>query len=563
MQEPKTRVISSLEALIESEIDQNPSLLSKDRRIAAALVEGAAERSAIYRTAESDVDGFVNELLGVAELTLRGIRQDTVGKEVAAEEASKGSKTDEEYAREADTRRAARARAREEELRREREREEEQKRQLAEEKRRRRREDEMREKERAEREERKRAEREARYEDDKERQRERHRAREREREYERERDGAERRERRVRDEESSRYERDGHERRRSRGEDTRMSSYVKEENSLDEVALQLLLREGQELAAKSRPKPEVERSDSLEPPRRSRAPKSIVPRDPVIERLARVEGIMASKGLSGDMKDNISRASSSNAENRSGRRSQSPSRTHNKGQSKEPSKMEASNDNGGARSSNARDHMENLQDSILHKDDDGSCLRDFSREHIGKEDNANNHDGSEKFQGARESSKRHADHRDNRTSSRRRSRSVSPRRARHARSRSARRRSYYERDVSPRRKRSRSRSPMDIDRYVPQSSRSKDTDRRDSGRRDYERHHREANDREQRPRPADIDRYMPSRRDASSVRDGEHSRDKLRDSGAGGDRNRERLREHSRDRERRHRNDSRTRNSRR
>lgn len=84
---------------MEREIERTPALLSKDRRIAAPLVEGAAERSDVYRTAQKHVREFMEALRGVAEEKMREIRRAKVGEARAAEEQEKGSKTEEEYAR--------------------------------------------------------------------------------------------------------------------------------------------------------------------------------------------------------------------------------------------------------------------------------------------------------------------------------------------------------------------------------------------------------------------------------------------------------------------------------
>ena len=251
-----------MEHLAEREIEKNSSLLSKERRIAAALIEGAAERSDIYRDAETDVDLLVNELINGAKITLRDIRRDIVGEEQALKEVERGRKTDADYAVEADERRQYRRLAREEETKIRLKRETEERERRAEETRRKKEEFELRERERKEREENRRAEKERQYELEKQKERERKRRYEEERERERQ----ERRDRRNCEEEAAKKKGrvrnvcdDGNIPRKG---NPHKAERVKD---LDEVALELLLREGQELAAKSRNRSETERPESLEP----------------------------------------------------------------------------------------------------------------------------------------------------------------------------------------------------------------------------------------------------------------------------------------------------------
>ena len=261
VKEAKAHLVASLEELAEREIEDNSSLLSKERRIAAALIEGAAERSDIYKVVESDVNGFVSELINGAEATLRDIRCKTVGKEQAQKEAEKGHKTDADYASEAYERRQARQLAREEEVRLRLKREAKEREQRAEEARRKKEESEIREQERLERDALKRAEREKLYNLEREKERERKRKHEEEREQERE----ERRERRYREEEMARKDRRTHSSYNDEELQTRdNASSQREEKDLDEVALELLLRESQELAAKSKIRSETERPEPSE-----------------------------------------------------------------------------------------------------------------------------------------------------------------------------------------------------------------------------------------------------------------------------------------------------------
>ncbi|KAK7612154.1 complex proteins associated with Set1p component shg1-domain-containing protein [Phyllosticta paracitricarpa] len=172
----KAKLLSSLEELGEFETTRNPTLLSKDRRIAAPLLEGAAERSEIYRAAETHIRVIIQSILDEqAESKMRDIRRTDIGDEAALDEARRGSKTDEDYLQEAEERRLQRQKLREEKLERQREREREEQERVEEERRRRQEEEEAREREREEREERRRKEREER-------------ELERQREYERERE---------------------------------------------------------------------------------------------------------------------------------------------------------------------------------------------------------------------------------------------------------------------------------------------------------------------------------------------------------------------------------------
>ncbi|KAE9985747.1 hypothetical protein BLS_005713 [Venturia inaequalis] len=297
----KTSMKDAIERLAESEVDRQPNLLSKERRQAVALIEGAVERSEIYRNAQTNVDQLVQQLLSQAEDTLRDFRRREVGIEAALEELKHGSKSDEEYEREFNKRRQERLAEAEEENERYKREEEEERLRKEEEKKRRKEEEEAlekeREKERAEREERRKRERDE---------------REKEREAEIEREREERRERRKREEE--RYHQESHdrerrtkerdrsrERRRARDDSRERSRrYSPEprreeevpftEQSLEEIALQELLAEGQKLAKKSSKPPTRARSPSIEPPpRKILPPKSLVPRDPVAARLAKLE----------------------------------------------------------------------------------------------------------------------------------------------------------------------------------------------------------------------------------------------------------------------------------
>ena len=89
----------ALVEIVESEIDREPSLLSRERGKAATLIEGAVDRSSIYRDVESNLDVLIAKYLDNVELGARIIRRKEIGDEQAEEEQKRGSRTDEEYAR--------------------------------------------------------------------------------------------------------------------------------------------------------------------------------------------------------------------------------------------------------------------------------------------------------------------------------------------------------------------------------------------------------------------------------------------------------------------------------
>ena len=140
--ESKDQLINNLTSLADCELDNNPSLLSKNRRQTAPLIEGKAERTDVYKSAEEAIDYFVGLDLAGVESKLREIRRKDVGDAIADEEQKRGEKSDEDYVRESMARRAVWAKEREqdeeeqrkrdEEDRREREAQEEVKRQEAE-----------------------------------------------------------------------------------------------------------------------------------------------------------------------------------------------------------------------------------------------------------------------------------------------------------------------------------------------------------------------------------------------------------------------------------------------
>ena len=195
-QEAKKEFTDNLLKLAESEIDREPSLLSRDRGKAATLIEGAVDRSDIYKSVENAINQLAASHVDSILSSIREIRRQEVGEEVAAKEEQAGNTTEEEIEEHMRMFRAERERLHQEALR-EQERKEQEEAKAREEELRKRREMERRreEEERArerEREERRRAERERLREEqralDEQRERERYDRRRRDDSWDRDRD---------------------------------------------------------------------------------------------------------------------------------------------------------------------------------------------------------------------------------------------------------------------------------------------------------------------------------------------------------------------------------------
>ncbi|KAL8868011.1 MAG: hypothetical protein Q9174_005276 [Haloplaca sp. 1 TL-2023] len=281
----KTKFNDRLIEFADAEIDRDPSFLSRERGKAVTLMQGALDRSDIYKSVEVSLDQFLSEHLENVLAAAREIRKAEIGEEAAKEEQRLGDIPDEEYEREATVRREARDRQRkQDEARRRREEEKEQLRleakQKEEELQRLRKLDE-RMKERQAREKRKEEERKRQAEENDERRKvyEKRRAEE-----------AELRRPSVRPREQSRSGRnkpDGaveastHASRQNvqeaeKSTDPQQTIDPETDKELEETALDLLLRESRELMAKSSTKAKIERSGSLEPPHRK--PHALKPR---------------------------------------------------------------------------------------------------------------------------------------------------------------------------------------------------------------------------------------------------------------------------------------------
>ncbi|KAF7570691.1 COMPASS-Shg1 multi-domain protein [Pyrenophora tritici-repentis] len=264
----KDELQAALKDLVERETDRNPSLLSKDPRMATTLIEGAGERSDIYGNIMNTVNTLLDRLIQEQGLPkMREYRIQEIGAEAAAEEEKRGSKTEEEWAQEAEARRERReARQREE-----REKEDEERR--------------RKDRERI----------------DKEREEERLRLKKEREEHEKSREA---RLKKIREEDAERERRIQEELDRDRGGRRRGGRGRSRTPELDDdLALQLLLQESEQMK-KSRQRPVLERSESLEPPmRKAQPPKSLVPRDPATTRLAKLESKSTSPAHGSPSKD--------------------------------------------------------------------------------------------------------------------------------------------------------------------------------------------------------------------------------------------------------------------
>ncbi|KAJ5166892.1 uncharacterized protein N7482_005673 [Penicillium canariense] len=270
----KTNFTNQLIALAESEIEREPAHLSRERGKAATLIEGAVDRSDVYKNVEDSIDQLASKHLQHIMDSVRAIRREEIGTEAALKEEAAGNKTDEDYAAHVKVKRDERDKVWREEIRRQKELEEEQKRIKDEEQRKKRELERQKEDE----------ERARRKEIDDKRRAERDRMREEQRvlDEQREREREERYERRRREDRDRHrdWDRDRFRDRspahrsdrglspRSRDPKGEKSIPSKDptpapappvdEKSLEEAALQMLLKEGEELAAKARQKPEFD-----------------------------------------------------------------------------------------------------------------------------------------------------------------------------------------------------------------------------------------------------------------------------------------------------------------
>ncbi|KAJ8122461.1 hypothetical protein ONZ43_g1355 [Nemania bipapillata] len=109
----EAQVTKSILEVAEQEVERNPGqLLTLERRKAAALIDGALDRSGVYQKAEAVLDQLID--VKAIEARMRELRQLEIGVEKAEEERVRGSKTDEEYAAESTAKLAAREQLRQE-----------------------------------------------------------------------------------------------------------------------------------------------------------------------------------------------------------------------------------------------------------------------------------------------------------------------------------------------------------------------------------------------------------------------------------------------------------------
>ena len=241
---------AALRTFTANEIERDPvKYLKPDRRMGAPLLEGAAARSEVYKKTEADIDTYINDYLATAERALRSIRRQDIGEDAAEEEVARGGKSDEAYAAEAEDRRKLRAKKHieQEKVRRKQETQERKKKEL--EGLKKKQEELMKETERLQREQKRRAERDAWKAAEKEKEKERI------KKYNEER-------------EKQKKEADDREKALKEARDRRdKERKEREQKRLEEEALDLLLKEGKEMAERAK-RPELERSESMEPPPR-------------------------------------------------------------------------------------------------------------------------------------------------------------------------------------------------------------------------------------------------------------------------------------------------------
>ncbi|KAK2759597.1 arginine rich protein [Colletotrichum kahawae] len=317
------QVTKAIIEVAEHEVQRNPhQLLTLDRGKAAALIDGALERSGVYQKAEQVITQLIDKK--AIEERMRQLRRADIGEDEATAEQQRGAKTDEEYLADTMGRRAERERVREE-LRQKELAIEEEKRKIAREERK------KVEKEREKAEEQRKAERDARRaarekaqaerdaeRDERRRQRDRERSRDRNRDRSRSRSRRRDRDRdrerdRERDAERERERQEERERRRKQREEetekAKKNLTQEDMKRLEEEALLDLLRESTHGAAKQ---PEMEIDEALAPPPRKLAPASAImpikkvssrdspkvseskkPSDPVVKKEARDGSVAA------------------------------------------------------------------------------------------------------------------------------------------------------------------------------------------------------------------------------------------------------------------------------
>ncbi|CCF42403.1 hypothetical protein CH063_02822 [Colletotrichum higginsianum] len=109
----EAQVTKAILEVAEQEVNRNPAqLLTLERGKAAALIDGALERSGVYQKAEQVITQLIDR--AAIEERMRQLRRNDIGEEEAAAEQQRGAKTDEDYQAETMAKRAERERVREE-----------------------------------------------------------------------------------------------------------------------------------------------------------------------------------------------------------------------------------------------------------------------------------------------------------------------------------------------------------------------------------------------------------------------------------------------------------------
>lgn len=502
---------ASLRTFTSDEIEREPfKYLKPDRRLAAPLLEGAAARAEVYEKSQADVDTYIEQYLANAEKTLREIRRKEIGDAAAADEQTRGLKSEEDYAAEAEVRRKEREKKFEadEKLRKKKEASERKKKEL--EALKKKQEELMKETARLQLEQKRRQEREEWKKAEKEREKERIAKFNEEREKakkeaeEREKAAQAEREKRLRAERELMRERD--------------------KERLEQEALELLLREGRAMTDRAR-RPELERSESMEPPQRLRhmAPNTNLSKDEMRARGLMPTSLTLRKGETtpsiptgprGDREravDERTRVDDDIRKRNSRLRSPSPTRRSAAAYPSDHRRREDSRDHDYYRESARRDR-ERERDSYYRSSDRARRGSEAPREPL-LAPRIKEEEGEVVERDARPAARPRSRSRDSY-----RRRESPPRRSYRERSRSPRRASYREGPT----RRDRSRSPAGIDRYVPGggssaagSGRDRDRDSRRDRSRDRDRYRDERRE---------SDRYVPrSTRERSRSR-GERSR---------------------------------------
>ncbi|KAJ5752968.1 hypothetical protein N7520_009885 [Penicillium odoratum] len=536
----KTKFTDELIALAESEIEREPAHLSRERGKAATLIEGAVDRSDVYKNVEVSIDKLTSNHLESILDAVREIRRQEIGDEAAAKEEEGGKKTDAEFEAHVQAKREERDAIWREEMRKQKEIDDEQKR-IRDEERRKKRELE-RQKEDEERAKRK--------EIDDQRRAEREREREEQRALDdkRERELEERYQRRRRDD-RERYRdydrwndyspahrsdrglsprsRDTKREKSAVSKDATPAPVPVDEKSLEEAALQMLLKEGEELAAKARQKPDFdfEKAEALESGLKLQSSDSKL-----------VSGSTRATSIS---RDSRPRESISDRRDRTRPhtrdRSRSRSRRRRRDRSRDISVRSRDRDRDMDERRGFRDFRDSRDDrsyrpSRRSRSRSAVRERDRDRDRVRARSRSRERDSERRRDRSRDRDREYRPRRRSPSRRRSRSRSRSRNRVREARSRSRsnppRRRSRSRSTAARRRSRSRRASrtrrssparrgspSLDIDRYVPSTSNRSKSPRRRA----------RSPEREQRSRLGEIDRYIP----ASERDTGKEKEDKI------------------------------------